>query len=47
MKKILFTLILTAFLFNCETPEQSKYNENEIIFVVEMDANEGKSSLKK
>ena len=43
MKKILFTLVLTAFLFNCETPEQNKYNENEIIYVVEMDANEGKS----
>ena len=43
MKKILFTLILTAFLFNCETPEQNKYNENEIIFVVEMDSNEGKT----
>ena len=43
MKKILFTLILTAFLFNCETHEQNKYNENEIIFVVEMDSNEGKS----
>ena len=38
MKKILFIIVLTAFLFNCETPEQIKYNENEIIFVVEIDS---------
>ena len=45
MKKTLFTLVLTAFLFNCEAPEQNKYNKNEIIFVVEMDSNEGKSEV--
>ena len=43
MKKILFIIVLTAFLFNCETPEQIKYNENEIIFIVDMDSNEEKS----
>ena len=43
MKKILFTIVLSALLFNCETPEKSQYNKNEIIFVVEMNSNEGKS----
>tara|TARA_Y100000817_G_scaffold230996_1_gene183420 strand:+ start:136 stop:591 length:456 start_codon:yes stop_codon:yes gene_type:complete len=43
MKKILFTIVLAALLFNCETPEKSQYNKNEIIFVVEMNSNEGKS----
>ena len=43
MKKILFTIVLAAFLFNCETPEKSQYNKNEIIFVVDMNSNEGKS----
>ena len=43
MKKILFTIVLVAFLFNCETPEKSQYNKNEIIFVVDMNSNEGKS----
>ena len=43
MKKILFTIVLVSLLFNCETPEISQYNKNEIIFVVEMNSNEGKS----
>jgi len=43
MKKILLTTILTALLFNCEVTEKNQYNKNEIIFVVEMDTNEGKS----
>ena len=43
MKKILFTLVFALIIFSCETPEANKYNENEIIFVVEMDSNEGKS----
>ena len=43
MKKILFTILLTALLFNCEAPEKSQYNKNEIIFVVDMNSNEGKS----
>ena len=43
MKKILFTIVLAAFLFNCETPEKSQYYKNEIIFVVDMNSNEGKS----
>ena len=43
MKKILFTIVLAALLFNCETPEKSQYNKNEIIFVVNMNSNEGKS----
>ena len=43
MKNIILTIIFTAILFNCETPEQNKYNENEIIFVVEMDSNQEKS----
>ena len=45
MKKILFTIVLAALLFNCETPEKSQYNKNEIIFVVDMNANEGKSEV--
>ena len=32
MKKILFTIVLAALLFNCETPEKGQYNKNEIIF---------------
>tara|TARA_Y100000589_G_C26999669_1_gene566157 strand:+ start:278 stop:733 length:456 start_codon:yes stop_codon:yes gene_type:complete len=43
MKKILFTMVLAALLFNCETAEESQYNKNEIIFVVNMNSNEGKS----
>ena len=43
MKKILFTIVLAALLFNCETTEKSQYNKNEIIFVVDMNSNEGKS----
>lgn len=31
------------FLFNCEQPKTSQYNENELILVVEMDANNDKS----
>tara|TARA_Y100000994_G_scaffold182655_1_gene151451 strand:- start:82 stop:537 length:456 start_codon:yes stop_codon:yes gene_type:complete len=43
MKKIIFTIALMAILFNCETPENNEYNKNEIIFVVEMTANDSKS----
>tara|TARA_Y100000766_G_scaffold254981_1_gene240752 strand:- start:449 stop:904 length:456 start_codon:yes stop_codon:yes gene_type:complete len=43
MKKILLTMVLAALLFNCETAEESQYNKNEIIFVVDMNSNEGKS----
>ena len=43
MKKILFTIAISLMIYNCEAPETNKYNENEIIFVVEMDSNEGKS----
>ena len=43
MKKILFTIVLAELLFNCETTEKSQYNKNEIIFVVDMNSNEGKS----
>ena len=43
MKKILFTIVLAALLFNCETTEKSQYNKNEIIFIVDMNSNEGKS----
>ena len=43
MKKTLFTIVLAALLFNCETPKKSEYNKNEIIFIVEMNSNEGKS----
>ena len=43
MKKILFTIVLAALLFNCETPEKRQYNKNEIIFLVDMNSNEGKS----
>ncbi len=43
MKKILFTIVLAGLLFNCETPEKSQYNKNEIIFIVDMNSNEGKS----
>ncbi len=43
MKKIILTVILMALVFNCEVPEKSKYNKNEIIFVVEMESNDEKS----
>ena len=43
MKKILITIAISLMIYNCEAPETNKYNENEIIFVVEMDSNEGKS----
>ena len=43
MKKILLTIVLTALLFNCKTPEKTEYNKNEIIFVVEMKSNDSKS----
>ena len=36
-------MVLAALLFNCETAEESQYNKNEIIFVVDMNSNEGKS----
>ena len=43
MKKILLTIFLTALLFNCDSPDKSQYNKNEIIFVVDMNSNKGKS----
>lgn len=43
MKKIILTAVLAALLFNCKSPEKNEYNKNEIIFVVEMESNDGKS----
>ena len=44
MKKI-FTLLILALIFSCaqSNKTESPYNMNEIIFVVEMDSNEGKT----
>ena len=44
MKKI-FTLLILALIFSCSQSNktESSYNVDEIIFVVEMDSNEGKS----
>ena len=44
MKKI-FTLLILALIFSCaqSNKTESLYNMNEIIFVVEMDSNEGKT----
>ena len=44
MKKI-FTLLILAFIFSCaqSNKTESSYNVDEIIFVVEMDSNEGKT----
>lgn len=44
MKKI-FTLLILALIFSCaqSNKSESPYNMNEIIFVVEMDSNEGKT----
>ena len=44
MKKI-FTLLILALIFSCaqSNKSESPYNMNEIIFVVEMDSNEGKA----
>lgn len=42
--KAIFTITLTFFLLvNCEDKKVSEYNKSEIIFVVEMNSNEGKS----
>ena len=43
MKKIILTAVLASLLFSCKTPEKNEYNKNEIIFVVEMESNDGKS----
>ena len=43
MKKIILTAVLAALLFNCKSPEKNEYNKNEIIFIVEMESNDGKS----
>ena len=44
MKKI-FTLLILAFIFSCAQSNKTEpsYNMDEIIFVVEMDSNEGKT----
>ena len=44
MKKI-FTLLILALIFSCSQSNktESSYNVDEIIFVVEMDSNEGKT----
>ena len=44
MKKI-FTLLILALIFSCtqSNKTESSYNVDEIIFVVEMDSNEGKT----
>ena len=42
--KAIFTITLTFFLLvNCKDKKVSEYNKSEIIFVVEMNSNEGKS----
>lgn len=42
--KAIFIITLTFFLLvNCEDKKVSEYNKSEIIFVVEMNSNEGKS----
>ncbi len=42
--KAIFTITLSFFLLvNCEDKKVSEYNKSEIIFVVEMNSNEGKS----
>lgn len=42
--KAIYTITLTFFLLvNCEDKKVSEYNKSEIIFVVEMNSNEGKS----
>ena len=44
MKKLLITLIAASLInLSCENSIPESYNQNEIIFVVEMDGNEGKS----
>ncbi len=44
MKKLLITLIAASLInLSCENSIPESYNPNEIIFVVEMDGNEGKS----
>ena len=44
MKKLLITLIAACLInLSCKNSIADDYNPNEIIFVVEMDANEGKS----
>ena len=44
MKRLLITLIAACLInLSCENSIAEAYNPNEIIFVVEMDANEGKS----
>ena len=44
MKKI-FTILIIALIFSCAQSNKTEpsYNMNEIIFVVEMDSNEGKT----
>ena len=43
--KNIFTLLILALIFSCaqSNKSESPYNMNEIIFVVEMDSNEGKT----
>ena len=44
MKKILFTiLILSILIISCEESNTNSYNQNELIFVVDMGSNENKS----
>ena len=44
MKKLLITLISACLInLSCENSIAETYSQNEIIFVVEMDSNEGKS----
>ena len=44
MKKLLITLIAACLInLSCENSIAEAYSQNEIIFVVEMDSNEGKS----
>ena len=43
MKKIILTAVLASLLFSCKIPDKNEYNKDEIIFVVEMESNDGKS----
>ena len=45
MKKTFFTfLLLLTLIFSCDETKTSLYNQNELIFVVEMNSTENKST---
>ncbi len=41
---LFFYLFLSVLILGCEEPKANSYNQNEIIFVVEMDSNDNKST---